>query len=863
MDFIYDYNLEVGESFGGKESSALPAQPTAIPTIGIDKDAINTFAKLSLGISNSLSSGISNFNNNNSEDLEKKRGSILSEKLNKVLNNPSILYNSFGSLGSTTSLNGHDNGSVKNGLEILESGNLLKTDVGGKSLIDSGISGFTARRKLKMKITNDYYKEQLNQLKKLEPVYQSLKQIDEHVKILNSSNKKIEKDFENLHESNVDKFKKNENLKISNLNNLIIQKDLVEIKKNLLIAFQKKFQLNQYEKFLLESSNDIDKNPVDYFNSYKKAETIYNDCFLLLSLKNPEIGLSIMKNVQKLLDTALNNMNFYVKQKFSKFSELKNIDFQIIRGCIYLILNSVKKEDLMIQENDAGEQSLADVVDSSTLLHELFTNIITIKSKLLVSEFDSIVHESSRQLYSQVYNPSAYVGDLLASVHSLIMSEKEMIEYLLDPEEENSDFKTNNKSLFETGNMIKFQNDIIDLREVEKYILNKIISSLATPLKLRLEQVIRSNSDMTLINSLYDSLDLYKLMFGKQLDESLSTSILATLNNLQSLLREKIFIILKERQDQIITEDTISSIDNDLDLQPPDWLIDYMNNIQDILHNLSINAEFMNLKSSAKEFDDFLSLMIDKPLTIINNQLSKNIILSEQNSSVIKINCLDFVSSKILTIDTLLKKYDDVHNLLLVQISLVTNNVYHEILINTKTDTVANKMDSIYDIIRFYELHNNKDTNTEESKPGYAVYEQLLEDVTVEKLQHMNNHIESFIPEIMSHFEKLYEISSPLISTEITDSAFLKFTYFYSILYSLLVIYFDNNEIEQNIKILRWNDIEMATLLGVEKKYLGKGGYINNPGESGDILSPNVSVADEDDIVSEVSIGFTGGNIVI
>ncbi|GMM37002.1 Golgi transport complex subunit [Saccharomycopsis crataegensis] len=899
MDFIYDYDLDTSEAV----SLPAPASPANISLSNINNSSpaftedftkrlssrfsilssINAkspdscssepdsgeglsnnqladqFAKLSIDMIRQSEQELTNSPSLNAYASSSNiRKSTLSEKLFKILNNSSTLSSHL------------DDTTIKTSLQLLEAKNYLNSsndsqiDEDYDLIIQPGILGTVSRRKLKINIQNEALLGSDNMLAKFEPIYNNLKKLDKDVENLNQINEKIIDELSTLDKFNEKNFKQSEKFNLSVLKDLKAQKDKILIKKHILMSFQKKFQLNEYEKFLLQSSKDIETNTQDYFQSFQKTKTIYDNCYLLLSMNNPKIGLGIMNEMKSLIDTALNNMNFFIKQNLSELNVLKKADFQVLKNCIYAITNSISKEDLYTPDNNQ-RLDIVEIIASNKYLKEMIHNFIDSKSKSVLAEFENIVRENERQMYSAIHDPMRFIGDMLASVHSLIVSEREILEFLCQPDEANE-------------TQIIIDQSIIDINDLENHILNNIIGVLNNPLKLRLEQTIRSQNDVSIISKLYDCLDLYKLMFSKQLrDES---AIIDTLSDLQSLLQERTFSILHSKQNYIVngSKGLLRQSIDDSDLQCPDWLIDYMNSIQDILknfNNLGSSTNFMNLS------DDLLikliDLLIDKPIEFVDQQISNSVqSLGTGSAKIVKINCLDLIMNKIMTINTLSLKYDEINDAIIEEVEQLTNIANEILLKETGLLEISDALNKVYPVEKFSEIEIakrlRKPIDNPDKSVNYDIYQSLIYNnderhspallFSPQNLQSVNGKIEMFIPDALSHpfFGNLSQISSPTIANEISESGFLQFVNFYRVVHTLVVIYLNNSSgqgsdfgDEVGDRLFGWNDIEIATLLGVEKAYMEQ--QMPDPQEDEDrISSIGERDLDSNDIIEDGDI---------
>lgn len=892
MDFFYDYDLETTED----NSLSLPTTPapttlsstesggSALQKEDFTKKFSNRFSLLSNlnrksntlnqhsspgdneRLSNALAEKYAKLSIDLLEQSEReitgnvllahvddatKKTNVLSEKLNKILNNPSMLSNKV-----NISLAESNDSSIKNSLHLLENKNYLSLSGLGSDnigeiskdynlLIQPGLLGSVSRRKLRNNIHNEYLSENLYALRKFQPVYTNLLELNRNLENLTNINDQLLKEFQNLNTFNEKNFKQNENFNLTRLKKLKAEKDEIAIKKSLLLSFKKEFQLNEYEKYLLESPGAEIRE--DFYDSFNKAEEIYNKCYLLLSMTNPKIGLDIMSQVKNLIDRALNNVNYYVNKKLSHLNELKKDDFVNLKQCIKLILKSVSKDDVLsavsFQEGynlllTETLPPLTEVISSNNTLKELIKNIKVIKTHSLSSEFETLMRENETQLFSSLHDPMRYVGDLLASVHSLIVSEKEVLDLLFKEDDD--------------ANSPYTYNGIINVNELELYILNMVVGILSTPLKLRLEQVVRSQSDVFIINHLYESLELYKMMFSKQLSSSDKTptnetlpAVIETLATLQTSLQERIFTILHSKINYISGENShvLTQKIDQYDLQPPDWFIDYLSGIQGVLRSLSHsttlnnNSSFMNFDKEL--IDKLVSLIIDKPVEFVETQVENSDLLPDC-ASIVKINCLDLISSKILTVTLLNEKYENLNEALLRETEELTSTVYNLLLEETKLTAVEKEINKIYPIEEFIENEISNKVNV-----NYMMYQPVVKNsethFNTTALHDINVNLQVFIPDVLSYptFINITQISSPMISSRVTESAFLKFVNLYKIFHTLVVIEF-NNATAGNEKILTWNEVEVATLLGVEKAYMQQ--QVNAAGVDKDIKDSSLNI---------------------
>lgn len=677
-----------------------------------------------------------------------KSSSVLSTRLSKILNS-------------------YDNNDphLRDALLILQK----KTNLEVESLIRPDLLGSISRRNFRSEIEGDLLKQHSNVLKEFQPVVNKIENIGIKINKLNEINTKLE---------NFDKLDPN---LISEIERLSKEKNLLILKKSLLTNFKAKFTLNQYEEHVLTN----EEISIDFFKVLNKCKSIHSNCSILLTLGNQDMGLNIMEKMNKFLDLSYQRISFFLENQLLKNLNEENLsnnkDIKLLKISIFHLSDNLKYFDNII------------------------TKLTQLRSKTIVDEFLNQVSSTesediSRPIVLSAHDPLRYIGDILAYVHSVIVNEVEFIKNLFQNQNNNisDDFKYE-RSEFEES-LIQTEN-LGNVEQITNDTLVKIINSLSRPLKIRIEQIVRSEKHLEVLQKIFNLLDLFKMMYDKILPKDIKDcTIIESLDSLKSLCVERIFGLLKEKLDQVNRDVEQSGLD-DL-LLPPDWIRDYLSDILVIFQDSNVGSESNILELSDDLFEIFSKLIINKPIEILENQ-SKSL-NDKRNIKIFKLNALDLIQSKIITIPQLSKKNDEVNELINTLKQELIEYQYDLLLKDSQLSIHQQLITLIFPIDQI------------ETDDDYAMYQSLIENKLFgkPKLQEIEAQLHEFLPVALIDIQQsLFKISSPTIANDIITDSSLKFLNLYKVFYRIL------QEIYPDDQLLEWNTYDVATLLGVEEVY--------------------------------------------
>lgn len=664
---------------------------------------------------------------------------------------------------------GLNEGKMRESLEILQQ----KQELELKLLVQSDVFGAMQRRRFRSDIEGELLKQHSSVLREFQPVVTRVEQLGERINELKETKSKLT-EFDHLDPE-----------LLSKIDQLTKQKNLIMLKKSILLSFKNNFTLTQYEEHVL-TNEDIS---LVYFEVLQKCNKINNNCSILLTLQNQTLGLKIMEKMSRILDLAYQRIAFFLTNRLDQFmgetsresSTSGNEDIRLMKIALFYLNNNLKYFD------------------------EVTGKLIESRSKAIVDEFiyqssNSDPSDNARPIVLSAHDPVRYIGDLLAFVHSVIVNEVEFVSTLFKiGEDTDSNFE---RTEFER-NLIQLENSQDVNRSIDSTI-DQIVGALSRPLKSRLEQIIRSDKNFDVITKLFNLLDLYRMMFQKQLTKDSSCSIFETLESVKLLCVERVLSILKEKV--LINEKQLEGdswrIDDD-SLLTPDWIRDFYNSSLLIFDEVG-NSEGHPLNMDDETYKGFLNLLIDKPIELIQKQAKANFKNDKVNWKILVINSLDYVESKILTIPALSTEFDKISHLVGTVKEELIQHQYETLLKDSGLDIHQQLIQLIFPIEQI------------ETDEDYYMYSSLIENklFNKDKLQEIETKLHEFLPNALIDIQQaLFKISSPSIANDIITESSLKFLKLYNVYYKILHILYEDEE------ILEWSTYDVATLLGVEKAY--------------------------------------------
>lgn len=678
---------------------------------------------------------------------------------------------------------------------------LEQKTVNPDEIVEPGIVGTMGRKRLRSDIESDLIKSQSLVLKEYLPAFKNLRNLELKLNNLNKLYDIITENIKKDYESSKD-FKEQ-------VNKLTAKRREIALKKSLLSSFKKNFTLSEYEDHLL-GNGEINE---DFFLALANAERIHENCSILLSSDNPKLGLKIMSKMNSHINKSMERIVQFCNKTFGNLYSLNTKSrLQTLHICLkYLSLKPTYLSSVMHGFTESRSRILVD-----ELLTQINGNLDRTESaangdtgSIVGGSGSSVISRTgrrrsstSRPMLLSAHDPVRFIGDLLAYVHSVVVNEIETIDNI---------FHTNEPAFQSMGSKM----------------VVSILSSLSKPIKSRIDQILSSQVKISTIYSIHNLLDLYVMMYEKQLkhdnhvqeQEIPDSDLLSTIQLLSKTSVERLFSLIRNKLLTIRNSNQAQLEINSL-LQPPEWIIEFYLDILPILDNTS-SETIMNLDEQHNL--EFMKLIVNEPIEIFqahckaaaaaaisssSSVLVNSEILDKRDQLILRGNFLDLILSKITPITLLNDKVLELHETMNKITKDLTALQAEDLYANCGFTNYVNIVNMICPFTDdFFEV---------------TIYQPITENqlFTTEKILEANIKVQDFLPTaLMDVQQALLRLNSPITVSEVVTNSSVELVKFY-LKFGIIV--------EEYLKerLLGWSDMEVATLLGVESIYVEEKGKI-------------------------------------
>ena len=781
MDFISDYNTyEVEDAY---------IEDTQQSTNGINMDFLSSYKSLSmkkfLSTSNKdLKTVVEDYKRDqDKESISKKINELISRKLDTDVKTK----------GSLTQVSDEDQRTLKEKVDsfvkIIDASESL-SNFNDNSLLFNGIINKAESN------TFEYYFKFNNNI-------DTLLDYTEYNKI---SNKFIDIESKKTH--------------IEEMNNFInIYKKLND---TCMDSFDKMKPLKDLSVALKEyETNSIKKEDLNQFNDDIQA------------IEKDKLELQVLKHLQKLFTLNLLEHNILYNEAHISDDFLKIIDklIKIKQRCIQLgqncnkLLNKIELDlnfglnkiynhliNLLTKSNELAliknnfHVKLQYLYENDLTLYQKFLNKFTdIEYKKCVQDFLNQFDISNQNMIILSNNSSRYLGDVLAHVHSIILNEYEFIKQFVNDE------------------------DLI--------ILNNVFNKFANMIKIRLEQVIKFENDSIQLIEYIQILSFYEMIFVDKTELSNDNILIKLLENLLVYCNDSTIYNIETYLNNDLQYKTCELAN--INLQPPNWLYEYLNKLTSILSNFDdykvLDIFDMNFY---KKFD---KILIEQPLVIeLDSQFDRTYpskLLNKDlnlriSSLILRCNCLDLINSRLLLPFSFTYFIDDSSS----------RTVFKTL--NDELDKCLSSLEEItlkilFNDLQIYDYYNLLNMifpiSQVKSELDYQMYFAIKENpiINLDLIEkNVKENFEEQLPLLMTNLESkllLNLLNSPLIINELLNNSFKKFFKFYKTFHNILKLIFVD-ETERLDEIFKYTDDEVYTILGLEN-YMDDDIYIEKEEE--------------------------------
>lgn len=624
------------------------------------------------------------------------------------------------------------------------------------------IRGLMARRRFRGKIETDVIRAQAAVLREYAPVVAQLQRLGNRLDELNEVHQATK--------TTLARHGSDQSLEFTaDIQRLSHEKKMVATKRDLLANFRKLFTLNEYEEWLLGQG---DLNEPDFFPALAKAHQIIDRCSLLLAMDNALLGQKIMASLGAVVDRATARILAFTHKTLENYQYAPPGALESVQKCLaYFRTEPALWEKVVRQFSDTRLKQLVD---------DFYAQAQGGRAAL----------GSSRPIYLSAHDPVRYIGDLLAYIHAVVVNEHELV-YLVFKGGAAADI-THRKSVTEAENPEQADDEADPALDA---IVEAILTPLAKPLVSKIAGILSQETTLATANSIFGLVDLYAMMLAKVALED--SSMVAAVRGLVEQTQNKLVTILRNRL-ATIRQLLAAKLELNLDLQPPEWVVEYYQDILPIV-DASPTPTLWNL--APEKHAEVLELIVNQPIDICFKHVDENpIFASASDSLILKANFIDVVLSKTMPIvllgDKVVEVSDQQHQLL----AKLTECQFNALLHACGAYDFYNVMCMICPVDdEFFDA---------------AIYQPITENklFTVAGVKDMDARLQEWLPTALLEIQRLLlRLNLPLSVTDVIDRLAVKFCLFYRRFAAVTREYLQED--------MTWTDTQVATLLGVESAY--------------------------------------------
>lgn len=653
-----------------------------------------------------------------------------------------------------------------------------------KNLTEKGPIGAMSRNYMRGLIEEDLIKEQAASLRGFQKVVSSINSVrDDITEILDESDELTAVVKEAISSTKTIQ---------AQIEEYSHERAMVNVKKDLLLAFKSTFTLNQYEDHILKFGDLNDHTTaVDFFNAIERVKEIQSNCDILLGLENETLGLNILSNMSDVLHSVKDKVLYYVQKNIetiysSSDLSMAGVDSETFqKAFVYIWVNDNEGFDSVVSKLVATR--------SKIVLNDFMNQLKNYSNEGRRGSLEDI--QNSGRLFLSSYDTNKFVSDTLAYVHNILVNEIEGTKSLLT---------------FQFTKEIPLSEK--ELNGLIGRVVQNIISCLCRPVRGSIENSIRQEGKISVLNNVCGVLDLYKSMYSKLLpdiqvkdeegeNQKTPDSLIATISALEVEMQERVFSLINLKLKNIEADLGEENSDGSL---LPDWIVDWCQFIDELFQNDNAAGTDFIMGFSEEQWDQFLSLIIDSPLRITSDRVKKAKGEAKEDMLIWEINILDYIISRVSVIRQMNSKCQELETTLKSKINALKTNEFNKLL-------NASGLFDIYNLINMiFEL--------DEELFDVMYYQSIVENkmFNVDTFREANTKLSEFLSTYINN-NALTKLMSPAIYNEIFTGSSVKFVKFYGKVLAITNEYLKDSN-GDSCKILQWDESSVATLLGIEEE---------------------------------------------
>lgn len=300
-------------------------------------------------------------------------------------------------------------------------------------------------------------------------------------------------------------------------------------------CFLRDYQLSNQEISALRDE-ELNEN---FFKALNHVQEIHANCKLLLRTHHQRAGLELMDMMAVYQEGAYERLCRWVQAECRRLGDSDNP-----------------------QVDDLLKTAVRCLKERPVLFKYCAEEVANMRHNALFRRFISALTRGGpggmpRPIEVHAHDPLRYVGDMLGWLHQALASERELVFALLDPDATGDTSPTRNQfSKSPESDSRKTESDLM-------FVMDRIFEGVCRPFKVRVEQVLQSQSSLIISYKLSNTLEFYSHTVSEFIGRE--TALSDTLWTLKDAAQKTFFDILKTRGEKLLRYPPLVSVD----LSPP------------------------------------------------------------------------------------------------------------------------------------------------------------------------------------------------------------------------------------------------------------------------------------------------------
>jgi len=286
------------------------------------------------------------------------------------------------------------------------------------------------------------------------------------------------------------------------------------VKQSIVTMFLSRFTLTDEETEIV-TSRDV---PVGsrFFDTMDKTERIRQDCQVLMAGEDgpTQVGLDIMSSTSSNLEQAYEKIFRWCSFEFRQMGREVQVE---VSPTMREAITRLRQRQELLRYSFLNLKRIFPRVLIPFTFSEALAFLSQSRQTVLLNAFTNALTRGGpgglpRPIELHAHDPMRYVGDMLAWVHQTIAAEREFLESLFDVK---SDMRM-------VGSVRKFGKNEED--EWTQELMDAAMSKVSVPLKVRVQQTIRSQESSIVSFKIANLLQFYMLTMQRTIGEDASLS---------------------------------------------------------------------------------------------------------------------------------------------------------------------------------------------------------------------------------------------------------------------------------------------------------------------------------------------------